>query len=183
MKTFSALLAICAGNSPVAGEFPAQRPVTRSFDVFFHLRLNKRLSKQSKGWWFETLSRPLWRHRNGSIRMNFTSVLLSWSHQATGPVRLDTVVHSWFGRIIRRTQRVPVRCPYGHRMGIFNVFHILRDPYGARAGLAIRTHKGIDTTQIGKNPTRASYLVAWGPDGPLQSPHGLFSISEPVRGP
>ena len=47
METFSALLAICAGNSPVPGEFPAQRPVTQSFDVFFHLRLNKRLSKQS----------------------------------------------------------------------------------------------------------------------------------------
>ena len=61
MVTFSALLAICAGNSPVNGEFPAQRPVTRSFD----LRLNKRLSKQSWGWWFETLSCPLWRHCNG----------------------------------------------------------------------------------------------------------------------
>ena len=46
------------------GEFPAQRPVTRSFGVFFHLRLNKRLSKQWWGWWFETASRPLWRHRN-----------------------------------------------------------------------------------------------------------------------
>ena len=56
METFSALLAICAGNSPVTGEFPAQRPVTRSFDVFFDLRLNKQLSKQSWGWWFETLS-------------------------------------------------------------------------------------------------------------------------------
>ena len=64
MKTFSVLLAICAANSPVPGEFPAQRPVTRSFDVFFDLRLNKRLSKQSWGWRFETLSRPLWRHRN-----------------------------------------------------------------------------------------------------------------------
>ena len=41
METFSALLAICAGNSPIPGEFPAQRPVTRSFDVFFDLRLNK----------------------------------------------------------------------------------------------------------------------------------------------
>ena len=48
----------------VPGEFPAQRPVTRSFDVFFDLRLNKRLSKQSWSWWFETLSHPLWRHRN-----------------------------------------------------------------------------------------------------------------------
>ena len=48
METFSALLAICAGNSPVTGDFPAQKPVTRSFDVF-DLRLNKRLSKQSWG--------------------------------------------------------------------------------------------------------------------------------------
>ena len=38
METFSALLAICAGNSPVPGEFPTQRPVTRSFDVYFDLR-------------------------------------------------------------------------------------------------------------------------------------------------
>ena len=46
------------------GEFPAQRPVAPSFDVFFDLRLNKRLSRQSWGWWFEKLSRPLWRHCN-----------------------------------------------------------------------------------------------------------------------
>ena len=45
-KHFSALLALCAGNSPVPGEFPIRRPVTRSFDIFFDLRLNKRLSKQ-----------------------------------------------------------------------------------------------------------------------------------------
>ena len=37
METFSALLDICAGNSPVSGEFPAQMPVTRSFDVSFDL--------------------------------------------------------------------------------------------------------------------------------------------------
>ena len=47
------------------GEFPTQRPVTRSFDVFFDLHPNKRLSKQPRSWWFETLSCPLWRHRNG----------------------------------------------------------------------------------------------------------------------
>ena len=61
MEIFSALLAFCAGNSPVTGEFPAQRPMTRSFDVFY-LHLNKQLSKQSWGWWFETTSRTLWRH-------------------------------------------------------------------------------------------------------------------------
>ena len=60
----SALLAICAGNSP---EFPAQRPVTRSFDVFFDLHPKKWLSKQSWGWWFEKPSRPLWRHCNGNL--------------------------------------------------------------------------------------------------------------------
>ena len=65
METFPALLAICVGNSPVTCEFPAQRPVTQSFDVLFDLRLNKRLSKQSRGWWFETPSHPLWRHSNG----------------------------------------------------------------------------------------------------------------------
>ena len=62
MEIFSALLAICAGNSPVIGEFPAQRPVTRSFDVFSGLRLQGRLSKQWRGWWFETQSCSLGRH-------------------------------------------------------------------------------------------------------------------------
>ena len=64
METFSTLLAICVGNSPITIEFPTQRPVTQSFGVFFDLRLNKRLSKQSWGWWFETLSCPLWCHCN-----------------------------------------------------------------------------------------------------------------------
>ena len=78
METFSALLAICAGNSPVPGEFPAQRPVTRRFDVFFDLCLKKQLSKQSWGWWFETLSRRLWRHFNdilGSRPLHFDELV------------------------------------------------------------------------------------------------------------
>ena len=60
------------GESSATNEFPAQRSVTRSFDVFFDLRLNKWLNKQSRGWWFETLLRPLW--RNGH-RMPFTSMV------------------------------------------------------------------------------------------------------------
>ena len=64
MDTFSALLAFCAGNSPVTGEFPTQMPVTRGFDVFFDLRLNEQLSKQSWGWWFETPLCSLWRQCN-----------------------------------------------------------------------------------------------------------------------
>ena len=76
METFSALLALCAGNSQVTGEFPSQRPVTRSFDVFFDLCLNKRLSKQSWGWWFEKPLRSLWRHCNARP--------VHWHHLPTG---------------------------------------------------------------------------------------------------
>ena len=59
------------------GEFPAQRPVKRSFNVFFDLPLNKRLSKQWWSWWFETPSRPLWRHSNG--RMKTIRIIFSMS--------------------------------------------------------------------------------------------------------
>ena len=64
METFSALLAFRPGNSPVTGELPARRPLTRSFYVFFVLRLNKQWSKQSWGQWLGTLSRSLWRQCN-----------------------------------------------------------------------------------------------------------------------
>ena len=66
-ETFSAWLAHCERNPPVIGGFPLQRPVMRNFDVFFDLRLNKRLSKQSRRRWFETPSRTLWCHCDESI--------------------------------------------------------------------------------------------------------------------
>ena len=72
------------------GEFPTQRPVTRSFDVYFDLRLNKRLCKQSWGWWFETLLCPLWRHSNG-ITKNVKHI---W--------RNSTVLQSYFLRLLIR---------------------------------------------------------------------------------
>ena len=64
MEIFSALLALCEGNPSVTGGFPSQRPVTGSFDVFFDLRLNKRLSKKSRSQWLEPPSRSLWRQCN-----------------------------------------------------------------------------------------------------------------------
>ena len=64
MQTFSTLLALCAGNSLVTGEFPSQRPVMCSFDIFFDLCLNKGLSKLWWGWWFEMSLRSLWRQCN-----------------------------------------------------------------------------------------------------------------------
>ena len=75
MEKKSVLLAICAGNSPLTGEFPTQRPVTWGLDVFFDLRQNKRLSKKWWGWWFETPSRPLWRHCNDTV---LTRLVMQW---------------------------------------------------------------------------------------------------------
>ena len=79
MEAFSALLALCAGNSPVTGEFLAQRPVTRSFDVFFSL-----ISAWTNGWvnnrrrWFETPSRSLRRHCN-AVTLNASKLMfLHW---------------------------------------------------------------------------------------------------------
>ena len=59
------------------GEFPTQKPVTRSFDVFFDLRLNKRLSKQLWGWWFETPLCSLWRHCDAQDHCCYQSGLSS----------------------------------------------------------------------------------------------------------
>ena len=80
METFSTLLALCAGNSTITGEFPSQRPVTRNFDVFFDVRLNKRCRNQSWGWWFETPSRSLWRHCNDMCICIIPQCVSQWYH-------------------------------------------------------------------------------------------------------
>ena len=74
METFFALRIPCEGNSPVTGEFPSQRPVMRSFDIFFDLLLIKQWSKQSRRRWFETPSRSLRRHCNASANYRFLHV-------------------------------------------------------------------------------------------------------------
>ena len=66
------LLAISAGNLPVTGEFPSQRSVTRIFDIFLDVRLNERLSKQSRRGWFETQSSSFCRHCNVIINAKYT---------------------------------------------------------------------------------------------------------------
>ena len=78
------------------GEFHAQRPVTPTFDVFFDLRLNIRLSKQSWGWWFETPSRSLWRNEN-KARQNFTHIPWSILYTMSGCPSLGsrTPVHGF----------------------------------------------------------------------------------------
>ena len=86
------------------GEFPTQRPVTRSFDVLFDLRLNKRLSKQPWGWWFETPSWSLWRQRNVITAGNYVSewttvqywLLLHFPNVADLRLSMDNDLHPLF---------------------------------------------------------------------------------------
>ena len=98
METFSVLLALFAVNSPVTGEFPSQTPVTRSFDVFFYIRLNKRLSKQSRRRWFETSSRLLGRHCNSDeippLYLSLEIVVTNFEWTGTGFVIHETPTHS-----------------------------------------------------------------------------------------
>ena len=92
-KTCSALLTLCAGNSPVTSEFPSQRPVMQIFVVSFDQRLNKWLSKQWRCWWFQMPSPSLWCHCNGRTMMCLLwefgrkLILLWWHHRV--------VKHSW----------------------------------------------------------------------------------------
>ena len=95
MEIFSALLAICAGYSPVTGEFSTHRPVTWSFDVLFDLRLNEWLRYQLRGWWIKTPSGPLWRHSNVCIIrcVPLLSSLLPATHKEF-PSRIRKLSHA-----------------------------------------------------------------------------------------
>ena len=81
MEIFSPLLALCEGNSPVTGGFPLQRSLASSL-IFSWLRLNKRLSKQSRHRWFEMSSCSLWRHCNdiGTAPFSYDITLACWTH-------------------------------------------------------------------------------------------------------
>ena len=86
----------------VTDEFPSQRLVTRSFDVFFDLRLNKRFSEHSWGWWFETPSHSLWLHRNDYV-FNCVHILVGKSACVRGFGWLQTVRNATFRNILNIT--------------------------------------------------------------------------------
>ena len=90
MASFSVLLALCVGNSPVTGKFPSQRPVTQGFEVFFDLCLNKQLRKQSWGRWFETPLHPLRRHSN--VSRNHTQE----TSQSAPILQVRSLMHIYF---------------------------------------------------------------------------------------
>ena len=133
-ETLSASLALCAGNSTVTGEFPSQRPVTRSFDVFFDLRLNKRLSKQSWDWWFGTPSRSLWRHCN--VLLKITQVYNSITHQSIHCNRFEYPIPSMHSIRMRgyqdstsdfgRKATNPIDCTH---LSVVNSETVIDEPY------------------------------------------------------
>ena len=95
-ETFSALLALCEGIPPVTDGFPSQRSVTLNFDVFFDLRRNKRLSKQSRRRWCETPSPSLWRQCNvGDI---------------TSLINQHSIMQSWVNFLSKRGHWAPIQC-------------------------------------------------------------------------
>ena len=89
------------GEFTGTGEFPVQRPVTRSFDVFFDLRPNKRLSKQWWSWWFETPSWSLWRQCNGHARKQASTLSYSIEVVTCTRIHIHTmhVEHWWIVQV------------------------------------------------------------------------------------
>ena len=96
LDIFIALLALCAANSPVTGEFPPQRPVTQNF-VFFDL---DPWIKQSRGWWLEAPSRSLWCHCRGmSSHLPYKHRLHRHFLVLVRAIRVANVLDSHFIRI------------------------------------------------------------------------------------
>ena len=115
METFSTLLAISAGNSVASGKFSTQRPATRSFDGIFDLCLNRRLSKQSWGWWFKTPSRPLWCQSNEKKHRCYQWLILAtlpWHHNELAGVSNhqphDCLLDRLFTRRSKKTSKLRV---------------------------------------------------------------------------
>ena len=127
METFSVLLAICEGILPLTGEFPSQRPVTLSFDVFFHMHLNKWLNKQSWGWWFEMPSCSLWRQCNA---------IPSWVSCGVSFVSIFEENYSLIKRFVDSHNSHLMACPWGPNMECFQWVQIFiwQDPGGPHVG-------------------------------------------------
>ena len=109
MEAISMLLAFCVGNSPVTGEFPAQKPVMGNFDVFFDLHLNKRLNKQSSRQWFEMPSCPLWCHCNvKQCHKEYWYWILQWVKETCWVQMIDITCQMVWSYVI---QVVPMWLP------------------------------------------------------------------------
>ena len=112
MEIFSALLALCEGHRWI----PLTKPVTRSCDVFFDLRLNKQLGKQWRRWLFETPLRSLW-HRCKVSRLTLSRLPGALNIFACDSQSFLDLVHTHFSRLVPRKCRLQV--------GYMNISNIL----------------------------------------------------------
>ena len=140
LVTFPALLALCERNLLLTGGFPSQRPVTQSFDVFIHLPLNKRLSKQSKRRWFETPLLSLWRHRNDIV------IPLCWATL--------TILLAWYAEYI-------ILYSSSHTSATLAVFRMMavQSAPGPLWGLFLRNTW--PTCEQGTNSKRPPHIQIW----------------------
>ena len=159
METFPELLALC-------GEFSTQRPVTQSFDVFCDLRLNKRLSEQSRRRWFETSSHSLWRHCNGW-----------WNWQGNSRSTKQIITNKTFTKRSFRGDSVLYRLLPDHRLNKqVPYFHYDDVRMGAIASqitslMIVYSIVYSDVDQR-KHQSSASLAFVWGIHrGPVNSPH------------
>ena len=127
MDTFSALPVLCERNPLVTGGFPSQSPVVASLDIFFYLRLNKGLSKQSRHRWFETLWRSLWRRCNDCRQDCLNFMMMSW-HGNAFCITAHLWVESKGHRVTLRYVLITLlKIPCGRANHLYGVFttHIL----------------------------------------------------------
>ena len=163
MEAFSALLALGAGNSPVTGEFPSQRPVTRSFGVFLWSGPEQTLSKQNrlKRRWFETPSCSLWRHCNDLSKMLFKSqnhwvriTSSACSHDKTATKKYCAL--QW------------CECP------ITNITRDQRQLWKANSNNAKKSHYSVYTTSL-KSCTRLGCVLLWSCSNQIDKAHFIMT--------
>ena len=144
------------GNSPVTGEFSVQRPVTRSFDVSFDLRLNQQMSKPWWRWWFETPSCSLWRHCNAigtsvfelrslvsvqvvKLELIVLTVTLSELHDVTHHEPRGCWFNSAFSCATEMTPKVLFTCPWCEELLTIG-FPSQRSGKSERVSIPLRHH-------------------------------------------
>ena len=142
------------------GEFPTQRPVTRSFDVIFDLRLNKRLSKHWWGWWFETPSWPLWRQCNDTkIKWFYSDPMLQLPSNIEGNNGLSVARERTMGRLSGTT------CPE-HNAWLFRAawWRHQMESFSALLALCEESHRSpVDSPHKGqwRGTLMFSLICAW----------------------
>ena len=126
METIFAWLTLCARNSLVNVPHKGQ---WRGALMCFYLCLNKRLSKQSWGWWFETLSRSLWRHCNKN-KTPQNRLHISWDISYRGhPISGNDKSKKSNPHIFVRDEYHYFLISMPHRYMIYCCFIILNHPF------------------------------------------------------